>query len=262
MKPLCVVIPSKTASNLVPCIAAVRKHEPDARIIVVDDGIVWPDQVELDRFRFIPQTVHFVAGEKPFIFSRNANIGIRAAGDSDVCLCNDDALLESPGGFSLMQKAAEEHPEVGIIGATTNLTGQPLQQRDRGPKAGLRIVPHIAFVCVMLPARTRERLAQFVGVVAEDPRAVIDDNGEQIGYDVKVKQVFSGGLLDERYCLDYGVEDRDYCEQINRAGLKVAVHDGCFVDHGKLVSSFRGDPKQPKSFARNYALFKAKWGIS
>ena len=97
----------------------------------------------------------------------------------------------------------------------------------------MRIVPHIAFVCVLIPARTRAILSEY-----------------------------SDGLLDECYCLDYGVEDRDYCEQVNRAGMQVAVHDGCFVDHSKLVSSFRGDPKQPKSFAQNYALFKAKWGIA
>ena len=74
--------------------------------------------------------------------------------------------------------------------------------------------------------------------------------------------MFSGGLLDERYCLDYGVEDRDYCEQVRAAGLKVGVHDGCYVDHGSLVSTFRGDPKTPKSFQQNLALFKAKWGLS
>ncbi len=39
MKPLAVVIPSKTPTNLVPCIEAVRKYEPKARLIVVDDGL-------------------------------------------------------------------------------------------------------------------------------------------------------------------------------------------------------------------------------
>jgi GT2 family glycosyltransferase len=67
------------------------------------------------------------------------------------------------------------------------------------------------------------------------------------------------GYLDERYCLDYGVEDRDYCEAVNRAGLKVGVSDWCYVDHGSLTSSFRGDPKAPRSFARNLELFKQKW---
>ena len=225
---LSVVILSKDAGNLVPCVEAVRKHEPTARIIVVDDGIDLSSAdskspyhcwlCDMDPMLRVP-------GQKPFIFSRNANIGIQAAEQDDVVLLNDDALLESPGGFSLMQRDAQEHPEFGIVGATTNVTGQPLQWRR---DIGLREVPHIAFVCVLLPRRTVEQL----------------------------------GGLDERYCLDYGCEDRDYCEAVTRAGLKVGVHDGCYVDHGSLHSTYRGDPRAPKSFEKNYRLFRQKWGIA
>jgi hypothetical protein len=34
---LSVSIPSRTASKLVPCVEAVRRHEPEARIVIVDD---------------------------------------------------------------------------------------------------------------------------------------------------------------------------------------------------------------------------------
>ena len=34
---LSVIIPSRTASNLIACVEAVRRHEPEARIVVVDD---------------------------------------------------------------------------------------------------------------------------------------------------------------------------------------------------------------------------------
>ena len=212
---LSVIIPSRNIDNLRACVAAVRKHEPGCQITLINDGIAVFEQ---------PHGVDGVMGIKPFVFSRNINIGIRRAmrwGADGVVLLNDDALLESPGGFTLLAKAAEERPEFGIIGATTNVTGQPLQWRQG---IGLREVPHIAFVCVYIPRRTIEQV----------------------------------GLLDERYCLDYGVDDRDYCEAVTRAGLKVGVHDGCYVDHGSLTSSFRGDPKTPKSFAQNYALFRAK----
>jgi GT2 family glycosyltransferase len=215
---LTVVIPSKTLSNLIPCIEAVRRHEPEARIVVVDDT---PDLSIALRPDWTPAVG--VEGAKPFIYARNCNLGIRKAGPDDVILLNDDALLESAGGFTAMQRASELHPEFGVIGAVTNVTGQPLQ-RPHG--IGLREVPHIAFVCVLIPRRTLDRI----------------------------------GFLDERYCLDYGVEDLDYCEAARRAGLKVGVFDPCFVDHGSLISSFRGDPATPRSFARNKALFDTKWG--
>jgi GT2 family glycosyltransferase len=167
------------------------------------------------------------------------NIGIRAAGDSDVVLCNDDALLESPGGFQLLQDACVFDESIGVIGATTNITGQILQYRNSQMDGHLpvRIVPHIAFVCVLIPYRTRNALSLY-------------SNGRGM----------TDGLLDERYCLDYGVEDADYCEQVTRAGLKVAVHDGCYVDHGSLTSTYRGDPRAAKSFAQNYRLLMEKWG--
>jgi GT2 family glycosyltransferase len=216
---LSVIIPSKTVANLVPCIAAIRAHEPKVRIDVIDDGLV----LDRNACYAIYSQASITPGQKPFIFARNVNLGIQAAGDDDVILLNDDALLETPGGFTALQRVSQENPDYGIIGAVTNVTGQLLQ---RPMDIGLRVVPHFAFVCVFIPRTTIERV----------------------------------GLLDERYCLDYGVEDRDYCEAVRRAGLKCGVYDRCFVDHSKLTSSFRGDPHTPRSFARNWQLFQEKWG--
>ena len=241
---LSVIIPSKTASNLIPCVKAVRKHEPGVDIIWIDDrhksfyrSTDDDEHAEVSRAAGAPY-ITTIKGIAPFVFSRNVNLGIKAALGipidghpgavgapfDGVVLLNDDALLQTPGGFSVMAQACREHPEYGIIGAVTDLTGQPLQ-RPRG--IGLRQVPHIAFVCCYIPRITFERV----------------------------------GLLDENYNRDYGVEDRDMCEAVNRIGMKVGVHDGCFVNHSSLVSSFRGDPRAPKSFQQNYAYFKQKWGI-
>ncbi len=217
---LSVIIPSRTASNLIPCVEAVRRYEPEARIIVVDDTPDLSLSQMAEWMKFVA-----VAGIKPFIYARNCNLGIAKAGSDDVILLNDDALLESADGFGEMQRAAAQHPEYGVIGAVTNVTGQPLQQPHG---IGLREVPHIAFVCVFIPRRTIDHV----------------------------------GLLDDRYCLDYGVEDLDYCEATRRSGLKVGVFDHCYVDHGSLTSSFRGDPRAPRSFAKNKALFDAKWGAA
>jgi GT2 family glycosyltransferase len=214
-----IIIPSKTATNLAPCIRAVRAAGETSRIIVVDDGI--EPGVHRD---YAHSQATVIEGPKPFIFSRNCNLGIEAAGDDDVILLNDDALLKNSGGFTKLAEYSRENPDYGCIGAVTNLTGQFLQQ-PRG--IGLREVPHIAFVCVYIPRETIRRI----------------------------------GLLDERYCIDYGVEDRDYCEAITREGLKVGVLDYCFVDHASLTSTFRGHPESPRSFAQNYALFKQKWGM-
>ena len=164
--------------------------------------------------------------DQPFIFARNCNIGIVAADPTDdIILLNDDALLRSHYGFAKMQHKANLRRDVGIIGAVTNISGQPLQHPMN---MGLREVPFFAFVCVLIPRRT----------------------------------IAAIGLLDERYCIDYGVEDNDYCETVKRAGLTCAVDDDCFVDHASLVSTYRGAPEASRSYAENLKLFCQKWGVT
>lgn len=256
-----VIIPSKTDSNLIPCLTALRKHEPSCPIVVVDDGL---SLQAIDQARFC-EPIHIARGVRPFVFARNVNGGIKAADIAfgnhrwfpgrpaldGYCILNDDALLESPRGFELLAWCCEKDPSIGCIGATTNLTGQPLQQRQTittqraygAPEdmmlgmVGLRIVPHIAFVCVYIPRRTLDLLAE---------KAPADWR-------------FTSGL-DERYTA-YGSDDLDFCMQVEAAGLKVAVHDGCFVNHSKLHSSYRGAPETPGDIWPNHRLLRAKWGI-
>lgn len=216
---LSVIIPSRTVANLMPCAEAVGKCEPDARLIVVLDGPL-RDAIRLmcqDPPRDNYLRLH---GIDPFIFARNCNLGIQATGDDDVILLNDDAILETPGGFSAMQKAAREHG-LGLVSSSTNVAGNP--EQNRRAQDGFRILgrtpgnsfPTVAFVCVLIPRET-------------------------------IKQV---GLMDERFGgltpagkRIYGSCDNDYCRRVHLAGLKTAVHDGCFVDHGRLPSTFRSDP--------------------
>ncbi len=164
--------------------------------------------------------------ESDFVFARNVNIGIESAGSDDVVLLNDDALLKSSGGFAAMQRATQEHPEYGLVSATTNNVGNPNQNPLAGI-VGLREEPRVCcFVCVFIPRRTINKI----------------------------------GLLDERF-VGYGGDDDDYCLRVRRAGLKLGILDGVFVDHLSLPSTFRGDPRSPGDYSANHELFKAKWGL-
>ena len=69
---LSVVVPSKTASNLLPCLAAVHQHEPAARLLVVDDGVDWDALTEMLRSRLdllepLWSKVELLSAAKPFI---------------------------------------------------------------------------------------------------------------------------------------------------------------------------------------------------
>jgi hypothetical protein len=48
---------------------------------------------------------------------------------------------------------------------------------------------------------------------------------------------------------------------LTRAGMKIAVHDGCFVDHSQLISSYRGRPTAGGKSIRNRNLFLMKYKL-
>lgn len=209
------IIPSRTADNL--RVSAGSLQRENARIIVVDD-----DENGGVKTLCEARTWQRVQGVKPFNFSRNVNLGIRAAGQDDIVILGDDGVLKTRGGFDVLAKAAAEHPEFGVIAAVTNNVGNANQM----PKGiGLREDPRIVcFICVFIPRST-----------INNPKI---------------------GLMDEDYQC-YSHQDDEYCYQVTKAGLKIGIHDGCFIDHGSLKSTFRS-PGGGAELSTGAAIFKRK----
>ena len=213
-----VVIPSAKASNLIPCVQSILTMDPalsPSSIIVVDDG------ARRESYADVP-TVRWVAGVKPFVFARNVNRGIAAAGDSDVILMNDDAQLLTRCGFTwwsvAMQRRRDTVCSAGIVGTVCN-PRQLVQPSDEFRTE----LTHLAFVCAYLP------------------RPVID----------------RVGLLDERFTA-YGFEDLDYCRRTLLAGLQLATWDGCVVDHSGQ-STFRTSTEWPSLLQQGRRIYLDKW---
>lgn len=217
-----VIIPSRKSENLCACLSALVQSWLPApfRVIVVDDGLA-----EIPVCRAPGFDVRVIPGVKPFVFARNCNLGIRAAGDDDVILLNDDALLTTPHGFSRLIEVGQAHPEYGVIAAASNMVGN-VNQRPRG--IGLRgEARSVNFVCVWIPRRTLKAV----------------------------------GLLDEIFTT-YGFEDDDYCLRVRKAGLKLGIYDGCVMEHDDkktgLKSTFRGDGHP--GLTEGCKIFIQKWG--
>jgi hypothetical protein len=204
-----VVVPSRLDSNLAACLAAMRASGETATVRVVDDGL----SGEYENVKMLP-------GVKPFVFSRNVNIGIRDcwdAGFDGVVVCNDDAELQTTGGFAPLAEKRD-----GVVSAAVTAVVGNVRQKPMGK--GLRAeAVTLAFVCVYIP------------------REVWDVVGE----------------FDERF-VDYGGEDRDYCKRTLLAGMKLYIQDRCVVRHGTLPSTFRGFG--PRDIQKTNQIFNAKWG--
>jgi len=213
-----IIIPSRKVENLRPCIQAIDKYDnsADIRIIVVDDGL---SERPPEYIREIECQV--IQGVKPFVFARNCNLGICAAGEDDVILLNDDCLLTTECGFSRLIETGQQHPDIGLVSAAVDNTGN---HNQRPHNAGLRSEPRmVCFVSVFIPRRTIDTI----------------------------------GLLDERFT-EYGFDDDDYCLRVRKAGLEISIFDGCVMDHSTLESTFRRRGRG--DLEAGVKIFMAKWG--
>lgn len=221
-----VVTLSKLAENLNAFVDALLRCEPSLpkhRIIVVNDG------ARQSAARHC-MDLTWLDGMQPFIFARNANIGLRHAFEYQqadfAVLMNDDALLISRNGLSHLTAAHARHPNYGILSAATNLIGNENQIRRSDAPAGIiRREPRmLCFVCVSIS------------------RACWQAVGE----------------LDERF-IGYGFDDDDYSRRALKAGFRLGVLDACYVDHAALHSTFRGDPRNSGPLEQNRRIFLEKW---
>lgn len=195
-----VVIPSSSLYNLSVCVPSFRKTELNTPIVVIEDGpLSGPEPIPFG---------HYILGEQPFIFSRNINQGIVAAGGRDIILLNDDAVLVH-GNLSGLMHAANKIQ--GIVSASIRGAANNPAQLERTPPYShfprenyVREIQtgYLAFVCVAIPRSIIHRI----------------------------------GMLDERFTT-YGGEDVDYCHRARVNGIPLAIYDGCVMDHGNILKS-------------------------
>jgi len=231
---LSIIIPSANPANVAVCVWKLLDARPtlNLQVIVVEDWKTPQPDIEDMLAR---RNVWVIPGERPFCFARNVNLGIKAAGDQDVVILNDDAILKTPGGFAAMQKAALGDLEFGVVSAATNNTGNTNQEQRYEFAKDCK-----GFI------REEKRMVCFVAVFI--PRSIID----------------AVGLLDESFT-GYGYDDDDYCLRVRQAGLKIGIFDGCVVDHSQLEPTYRraglrGQMRLNDLTEHNRKIFIAKHG--
>jgi GT2 family glycosyltransferase len=215
-----IVIPTRNVENLSACVRAIRKHEVDSAIIVVDD-----DESGKIRKHCESEDLIRVPGQKPFVFARNCNAGIRQAfglGFDAVVLMNDDALLQTQCGFTQLAYVAATDVSLGLLSPATNNVGNE-NQNFRGYKRLRYDDTTLCFVCIFIPKTTWQLV----------------------------------GELDEDF-VNYGFEDSLYSEKVKRAGLRLGIWDPCQVDHASLHPTFRSMPNHHQSFLANQEIYREK----
>lgn len=169
-----------------------------------------------------------LAGADPFAFARNANIGIAAAGHSDVVLVNDDVTGLTPEGILELQRIAYRYPDVGILASSvTGEIGNRVQPPDGTNRELVVSQQRLCFVCVYLRRQVLRHL----------------------------------GLLDERFT-GYGGDDCEHCLRAQEAGYKLGITRRVVVHHAGSSSFRRVMPEEERlrQMREMDVLVRQKWG--
>lgn len=218
-RPVSIVTLSRFDDLLQSLTASIGVYEPEARRILVHDapGTTPP-----------PPYWDVVRGISPFVYARNANLGIKAAGQDDVLLVNDDVRFTAPGGIAELQRLAYTYPDFGILAPSViGEIGNALQRKDARNDELIDSQTRLCFVCVYL----KRQVLRHLGPLCEEFTA-------------------------------YGGDDSDYCLRAKRAGYKLGITRRVVVEHGGSTSFRRLLPEEErvKQMATMNAILREKYG--
>lgn len=210
-------------------------------IIVVDNGSsdrTLDYLLDMER-RFA--SVRVIANGRNLGYAAGNNRGLAAARGDYVVLLNNDTIA-TPGWIKAMLAHFAADSKLGLLGPVTNNIGNNAKidtayhsyaemlgfavKRARG-RAGRRFdISGLGFFCVMVPRKVLNQC----------------------------------GMLSEEYGLGW-FEDDDYCNRVKKAGYRLACAEDAFIHHELSASFYMLPAKESRElFARNRAIYEAKWG--
>lgn len=241
-----IVIPTHSNLHLTRlCLESIIQQTtwPNYEIIVVDNASTDGTPAYLQAASARDRRIQFVLNEYNEGFARAVNQGIaRAAGEYLVLLNNDTIVTR--GWLTVLIRHLQGHPDIGLIGPTTNLAGNEAKI-------------NVAYTSVeeletFAEHYTDEHAGEFFEVRALGffcavlPRRVLGEVG----------------LLDERFRVGM-FEDDDFSLRLQRAGYRLVCADDAFVHHFHRATFKRlSEPEYVQLFDRNRAAFEQKWGIT
>ncbi len=177
-------------------------------------------------------------------FARACNQGLAAARGRHLVLLNSDTVV-TDGWLEGLVAVAESRPRAGLVGpVTNNISG--LQQLDR----------------VGYDQESLSGLEAFAAAEAAGHAGEVERTMRLTGMCLLVKRELLAriGGLDEIFGLG-NYEDNDYCLRAHLAGYECLVARGVFIHHFGSRSFAAAGIDYAEQIRRQWAVFKAKWGI-
>jgi GT2 family glycosyltransferase len=211
------------AQAFIDSIRATHKELPN--IIVIRDG-------HEDTFG---EGVSVCNSRQPFVYARNANIGIGFNKDCDVILSNDDLQCRETEFFNRLAKLANLDPSIGILSPLIDGgVGNPLQKYP----AWWEILKY-----------AKDQPVFEVGSTVCFPCVYI-----------KRELINKIGLLDESF-IGYGFDDDDFCIRTKLEGMKTCITPQLFIQHGIGGEGLQRGLNWSTSFAKESVSRETNLGI-
>lgn len=230
---LSVVVLSKTAEYLKKLVDSILRSEPQffnqAKLILVDDGV---EKDYVENLRGMGSIV--VSGKKPFVYARNANLGITEALKyrAPILLINDDTTIKTPFFLSRLQNAL---PENYVCVSASIIPRGGVGNKDQSFE----------------PENTRQSLHRI------EPPGILCF----VACFFQVWAFEKVGYLDERF-VGYGYEDNDWCLRASDLGFLLGVTREIVVEHnspmGASGGTFKREPNYHQRVCQNMILFQDK----
>jgi GT2 family glycosyltransferase/glycosyltransferase involved in cell wall biosynthesis len=229
------------------CLLSIESSSdyPNLEVIVIDNASTDGSRDWLGNWKAgISEAGHvrkLILNEQNLGFSAGNNIGLAAATGDFLIILNNDTYV-TPGWVRTLCGHLRHNPNLGLVGPVTNCIGnearinisyRSMPEMIENAMAYTRTHPgetlplhNLAFFCVAVPRRVYE----FIGGLDED---------------------FGVGFF----------EDDDYCRRVTRAGFDIACAEDVFIHHQHSASFDKMEnQKKLELFARNRAIYEAKWG--
>lgn len=238
VRPVSIVILSYNIKQIcIQCIESIRlNNKPETyELIVVDnastDGIYeWLREQE---------DIKLIRNEENLGFSRGSNQGIKAAGENDILLLNNDTFIP-PNAIFCMRMGLYEEASVGAVGCTSNCAGNGQAVYKEGYK--LKDWMQYATEC-NVPCKNAYELKIGLG---------------GFSFFLKHGVIERVGMLDERFSPGY-YEDDDLDLKIASAGYKQLLCRNSFIIHYGSAS-FQNRNRE-LYLKRNRKKLQDKWGF-
>jgi len=243
------IVGYRAYAELERCLASVREHEPDARVVVVDhDADERRGRTLAEKF---PQVLYLPRSENPG-FAAGVNACVAHAGEGPLLLLNPDCELTG-SVLTLLADVLARHPRVGIVGGlVVEPTGVAQPSGRRFPDATTAVAGRTAILSRLAPGNplTRRNLA---------PRPLADMT--PVDWVTGAFMYVRRETFDEVGGFDAGFflywEDADFCRRAANAGWATAYAPTAAVVHVTARSS-RFAPAR-SLWAFHYSALRYYW---